>query len=242
MDKQTQKNLLKIVKENYNEIADDFNETRKKYLWPELIRLASLVKDGDLILDVGCGNGRLLEAFKDKEVNYIGVDGSEKLIELAKIRYKIPASSAGRQETRNKFYVNDILKLNKLEEKDFDFVFCIAVLHHLPGSDLQVQALKQIKEKISADGKIILTVWNLWSQPKFRKLIFKFSFLKLIGKNKMNFRDIIFDWKNNRSEIISRRYYHAFTKCELKKIIKQAGLKIEKIYKDKYNYYAILWK
>lgn len=234
MDKQTQKNLLKIVKENYNEIADDFNETRKKYLWPELIRLASLVKDGDLILDVGCGNGRLLEVFAKRSIEYVGVDNSEKLINIAR--------NSNFEIRNSKFITGDLLELDKLLEKNFNFVFCIAVLHHLPGSDLQVQALKQIKEKISADGKIILTVWNLWSQPKFRKLIFKFSFLKLIGKNKMNFRDIIFDWKNNRSEIISRRYYHAFTKCELKKIIKQAGLKIEKIYKDKYNYYAILWK
>ena len=36
MDKQTQKNLLDIVKRNYNEIAEDFDETRKKQLWPEL--------------------------------------------------------------------------------------------------------------------------------------------------------------------------------------------------------------
>lgn len=259
MDKQTQENLLKIVKDNYEDIASDFNETRKKYLWPELIKLASVVKNGDSILDAGCGNGRLLEAFKGKEINYIGVDGSEKLIELAKIRNKIPASSAGRQETRNKFIVGDLLELDKLPENNFDFVFCIAVLHHLPGSDLRVQALKQMKEKIKADGKIIITVWNLWSQPKFRKLIFKFWFLKLFGKIGLMSRrygrdpesalqasgdlgDILFNWKNNRGEIISQRYYHAFTKCELKKNIKKAGLNIEKIYKDKYNYYAILRK
>jgi 2-polyprenyl-3-methyl-5-hydroxy-6-metoxy-1,4-benzoquinol methylase len=234
MKKKTQKKLLKIVRENYNKIADEFNETRKKYLWPELIKLAGLVKNGDKILDAGCGNGRLSEAFRGKEINYVGVDNSEKLIKLARARNKM--------QVNIKFIVGDILELNRLPVKDFDFVFCVAVLHHLPGSDLQLQALKQMKEKIKSDGKIILTAWNLWSQPKFKKLIFKFWFLKILGRNKMDFGDILFNWKNNRGEILSQRYYHAFMKGELKKIIKKSGLKIEKFYKDKYNYYAILGK
>ena len=95
---------------------------------------------------------------------------------------------------------------------------------------------------MSDDGKIIIAVWNLWGQKKFKKLVFKFALLKLIKKNKMDIGDILFDWKNSKGEIVSRRYYHAFTKRELKKIIKKAGLKIEKIYKDKFNYYAVLKK
>jgi hypothetical protein len=58
----------------------------------------------------------------------------------------------------------------------------------------------------------------------------------------MDFGDIIFDWKNNDGEIAGKRYYHAFRKRELKKIIKKAGLKTRRIYKDKYNYYAIITK
>ncbi|MFH1661656.1 MAG: methyltransferase domain-containing protein [Candidatus Falkowbacteria bacterium] len=237
MNKQTQNNLLKIVKRNYNEIADDFSETRKKKLWPELIKLAGAVKDGDpstssgqvKVLDVGCGSGRLLEAFKNKKINYLGIDDSEKLINLAK-------------KKNQNFIVGNILELNKISELNFNYVFCIAVLHHLPGKDLQINALKQLKNKITPDGKIILTVWNLWSQLKFRKLILKFYLLKLIGKNKMDAGDILFDWKNSKGEVVSKRYYHGFRKKELRKIIKKSGLRIEKIYKDKYNYYAVLKK
>jgi len=56
----------------------------------------------------------------------------------------------------------------------------------------------------------------------------------------MNFGDILFAWKNYQGEAASQRYYHAFYKCELKKIIKKADLKIAKFYQDKYNYYVIL--
>lgn len=239
MDKQTQKNLLTLVKTSYEEIADQFNETRKKYLWPELIKLTEEVKSGDRILDIGCGNGRLLEAFKNKRVDYLGIDNSEKLIDLARENLK---SAIGNRQ----FLVGDILDLGRIPEMNFDYVFAIAIFHHLPGNDLRIAALRQLKNKVSENGKIIIVVWNLWSQPKFRKLIFKFALLKLIKKNlpsgRMDLGDILFDWKNPKGEAQSRRYYHAFTKWGLKKIIKKSGLKIEKIYKDEYNYYAILRK
>ena len=243
MDKQTQKNLLGVVKQNYDEISSDFDTTRKKYLWPELMKLTEPVKDGDRILDVGCGNGRLMEAFKNKKINYLGVDNSEALIELAKKNYiREIASSPSTAPRNDKWIVTDILELDKFPEKDFDYIFCIAVLPHLPGDDLKVKALEQMKNKIKNNGKIIITVWNLWTQIKFKKLIFKGFLLKLCGKNKLDFGDILFDWKNNKGEKISQRYYHAFTKNQLKKLAIHAGLKIEKLYKDRYNYYLVLVK
>jgi len=249
MDRQTQKNLLTLVKSSYEEIADQFNQTRKKHLWPELIKLTKEIKTGDKILDVGCGNGRLLEAFGDKKISYLGVDNSEKLINLAEKNRKSPAPlrlARPGQIANRKFIVGNILDLGRIPEMNFDYVFSVALFHHLPGQDLRIAALRQLKNKVSENGKIIIVVWNLWSQPKLLKLILKFALLKLIKKNlptgRMDFGDILFDWKNPDGEVQSRRYYHAFTKMGLKKIIKKAGLKIEKIYKDKYNYYAILKK
>ncbi len=234
MDKDTPKKLLSIVKEGYEEAARDFSETRKKFLWPELVKLAGLVKDDDSVLDAGCGNGRLLEAFKDKKINYLGFDNSKKLIELAKTEFS--KKSYELRVMSCEFLVGNILELDKIINNKFDYIFCIAVLHHIPGNDLRVKALEQLKSKIKPGGKIILTVWNLWNLPKFKKLIFKFLALKLIGKNRMDFGDILFKgFKLNRE-----RYYHAFSQCELKNLFKKSGLKIIKLYKDKYNYYAIL--
>jgi len=235
MDEATQENLLNLVKQNYEKIAAEFDATRKKALWPEIVKLAGLVQDGDKVLDVGCGNGRLAEAFKDRKIEYLGVDQSEKLIELARKNYESRIKN-------HEFRKADILELDKLPEKDFDYVFCLAVLHHLPGEDLKKKALEQLKDKLAPGGKMIITVWNLWRRKKFCWLIYKYAWLKLLGLSKMDCGDILFDWKNSRGEKLSRRYYHAFTTGELKKLATAAGLKVEKAYHDKYNYYLILSK
>lgn len=233
MDHQTQKNLLRIVKQNYEEITEEFNQSRGRFHeppWSGLVKISKNIKTGDKILDVGCGNGRLLEIIKDKKIKYVGVDNGERILKIAQAKYGLPDVL---------FRPGDILNLGEIPELNFDYVFSIAVLHHIPGQDLQVKALRQLKNKVGQNGKIILTVWNLWnnsSKKDFKKLIIKFSILKLLKKNKMDWGDVIFSGFNARS----KRYYHAFTKRELKKIIKKSGLKVEKLYKDKYNYYAVL--
>lgn len=231
MKQATQKYLLGLVKKNYDDIAQEFDQTRQKEPWSELNNLTEPVKDGDSVLDVGCGNGRLARLFFDKKVKYLGIDSSAGLVELAK-----------RNFPDYHFAEGNILDLSHLKTADFDYIYCIAVLHHLPGIDLQTAALEQLKNKIKPSGKIIITVWNLWEKPKFRKLIYKFAWLKVFGMNKMDFGDIIFSWKNSLQEKLSQRYYHAFTERGLKKIVELSGLQIEKIYMDKYNYYLILKK
>jgi ubiquinone/menaquinone biosynthesis C-methylase UbiE len=234
MDKVTEKNLLKTVRDGYEKIAGDYNNTRNKFhtpLFDNLVQFADEVKDGQKVLDVGCGNGKLIDLFSGKKIDYLGVDNNEAMLIFA--RQKYPAYY---------FAKADLLDLGKISEHNFDFVFCAAVLPHIPGADLRIVALKQLKNKISDNGKIIITGWNMWAQKKFRGKILKYALLKLIGKNKMDFGDILFDWKNSQGDAVAQRYYHAFMKGQLKKIGRKAGLKVEKLYRDKYNYYLVLAK
>jgi SAM-dependent methyltransferase len=254
MNKDTQKELLRIVKKNYEDDARTFDETREKPIWPPLLALLKEVgqnhpqtpplkggetnhpqpllgrEGGVKVLDVGCGNGRLLKILAEQEVKYVGVDQSESLIKICQEKYP-----------EYKFAVEDILNLGELPDFDFDYVFCIAVLHHLPGANLRLQALRQLRNKVKPGGKIILTVWNMWPQEKYRKMLWKFALLKIIGRYKADFGDVLFDWRAPNSQM-SKRYYHAFYQAELKKIIKKAGFTVEKLFKDDYNYYLVLTK
>jgi tRNA (uracil-5-)-methyltransferase TRM9 len=230
MNKDTQKELLRIVRRNYEDEARTFDETREKPIWPPLLGMLKQVEPGARVLDVGCGNGRLLKILAEQNVKYIGVDQSESLINICQEKYP-----------EYKFAVEDILNLGELSEYDFDYVFCIAVLHHLPGKDLRLQALRQLKNKIKSGGKIVLTVWNMWPQEKYRRMIYKFALLKLAGKNKMDWNDVLFDWRAPGG-MMSKRYYHVFYQRELVKLAKKSGLKVEKIVKDGFNYYLVLTK
>lgn len=223
-----QHKLLKIVKDNYKQIASDFDLSRRKIIWTETYKLISEIKPGDRVLDLACGNGKLLDVLPSG-IEYLGIDNSVELISLAKQRYQ-----------GNKFQVGDLLNL-KENIKDYDYVFCLAALQHIPSKELRVKVLKNIKKTVKQEGKIIISNWNLW-KTKHRKTIIKFALYKLIRRNKLDFGDIIFYWKNNKGENISKRYYHAFTLRDLKRISKLAHLFIIKAYVDKYNYWLVLNK
>lgn len=216
MEKEYAKYLLGKTKDDYSLIADDFSRTRS-FVWEELKPLAQYIIPGEKILDLGCGNGRLLQIFKGMNIEYFGVDNSEKLIEIAKEKYP-----------ENKFQVADALNL-PFPENFFDKIYSIAVLHHIPSEEFKLQFLKEAKRVLKPGGFLILTVWNLWQRKTAWKLLIKATILKLLGRSKLDLKDIFYPWKNSNKKIISQRYFHLFTKRELKKIFKEIGFKIKEI-------------
>lgn len=233
MKKEVSDNLLNLVKANYQNIASNFDVTRKKEIWPEVRRLVAEVKKGAKVLDIGCGNGRLLETLKSRGVDYLGIDNSQELIKLAKQNYP-----------QNRFIVGDLLNLGEISEGDFDYIFCLAVLPHIPGEDLRVKALRELKSKTVSGGKIIISAWNLWQatsgQKNFPWLIFSSWITSWFKANKLDFGDLIFPWKNSQGQSLSDRYYHAFTSRELRRLVKRAGFGNYELKKDKFNYWLIL--
>lgn len=216
--------LSKKTKDDYNLIAEDFSNTRS--FIPEGLRLFSkYVENGDKILDFGCGNGRLIEIFNDKKIEYIGTDNSEKLIEIARKKYP-----------RHKFMVAPDLNL-PFSDNYFDKVYSLAVFHHIPSEEFRLQFLNEIKRILKPGGLLVLTVWNLWHlwfhpllwlrYKRLRKyfiLILKYTFLKILGKSKLDFKDIFMPWQNT-----TLRYIHCFAKGEFKKIVRKSGFKIKEI-------------
>jgi len=198
---------LDKTKRDYNLIAEEFSRTRRNF-WSELFAvLKDYTKEGEKVLDVGCGNGRFLDLLGEKKIDYTGVDNSEEQIREAQKKYP----------DRN-FLVADALNL-PFPDDSFDKVFLIAVLHHIPSINLRIKVLTELQRVLKPRGYLLLTVWRP-PLAEILKLISKYSFLKLIRRSKMDFFDVLVPW-GNRVE----RYYHFFKKSEIMELANWAGFK-----------------
>lgn len=225
MDREYAEYLLKKTKDDYNLIAADFSRTRARP-WEELKFLGDCVLAGEKVLDLGCGNGRLLEIFKDKRIEYFGVDASEKLIEIAKKRYPpepLPPAGKDKKEIflpQVRFQVADALNL-PFPNNFFDKIFSIAIFHQIPSKEFRLRFLKEAKRVLKSEGQLILTVWK-FHQVDELYLIFKYTILKLLSLSKLDFGDIFEPWAKK-----IKRYYHCFSQKELLNLVKKAGFKIK---------------
>ena len=211
MDGKRVEKILKQNKKNLQTIAKEFSKTRK-WNWPELKFLSKYIKNNQKVLDLGCGNGRLYQLFQNKKIEYIGIDSSEELIKAAKLRFDKP-----------KFIVADALDLGaQFQKNEFDIIFSIAFLHHIPSKKLRLKILKDCFLILKPNGFLIFTVWNLrqW------KLIQRYRLYSLF----LGQRNVFIPWKSGEEKIY--RYYYVFTLREIKKLIKRAGFKIVKNQKD----------
>lgn len=225
MKKEYAQYLLEKTCQDYNLIAKDYARTRH-FIW-DIKNLVQYLSPGDRILDLGCGNGRLLEILKDKNIDYFGVDFSEKLVEIARRNY--PGV---------KFQKADALNL-PFPVNFFDRVFSIRTLPHIPSKEFRLRFLEEIRRVLKPRGVLILTAWYAYRFGAKRNflLILKNIFLKAVGKSKLDFGDALIPWDKK-----IMRYYHFFTMGELEKLAKEAGFHIRKIWTNLHDIYLIAEK
>lgn len=207
-----------IIKQNrlaYNLIADEFL-LKRQYRLDELRFLEQYLDDGDKILDLGCGWGRLYQVFAGRSMDYTGADQSIEPLKIA--RKKFPGV---------RFTKAEMTKL-PFKNGEFDKIFCISVFHHILSPDLALQALHEMKRVLKRGGKLIMTNWNL--RGDWRKKKINFGDYIDIGEN--NFE---VPWKNNFGKILAKRYYHAFSPLELCGLLNQVGFKVEKQYYERWG-------
>ena len=193
------------LKSTYNKIAEDwYADHRTDDWWREgTDAFVSLLKQGNTVLDVGCGGGVKTKYLAAKGLNVTGVDFSEKMIEIAK-----------REAPEGRFYIEDISKLNDLNEK-FDGVFAQAVLLHVPKKKIAL-AMKNLTGKLRLGGYLYVAV-------------------KQIGKNGKE--EQISIEKNYGYEY--ERFFSYFTITELKRYFKNAGLEV--CYENTTAYRTVTW-
>lgn len=143
---------LNITRESYNKLAKEY--ALKVERNPKVIKDVEkfLLKPFDNVLSragyksiafIGCGTGRDMQWFMDREYDCFGYDISEGMIEEAK-----------KWVNNSNFYVLDIVK-DALPKDKFDAIYCDSVLNYICRADLN-DAIENIKQSLHPGGYALL--------------------------------------------------------------------------------------
>jgi len=212
MNKRYAKYLLEKTISDYNKIAAKFSMTRQ-YLSSDILELKKYAANGDNILDLGCGNGRLSELFTDLDIEYTGSDDSGELVKIAKTRYP-----------KHHFIETSPLIL-PFPDDTFDKVFCLAVFHHIPSTELRLEYLAEVRRILKKDALLILTVWDIWRKPGMFWQILKSG----LFYPKLDLGDVFIPFKDGQGKIMANRYIHSYHDDELDKLFRESGFRVETI-------------
>lgn len=183
-------------------MAESFS-SKRDHISHDISILSEYCNKNDVVLDLGCGNGRLSEVLDCK---YIGIDTSKKMIEIAKERYP-----------DKEFLITNPLNF-PFPDNHFDKIFCLAVFHHIPSKRLRQEFLKEIRRILK--GELILTVWDLNDNEKARRLIRQTIWKKFLTRlwYNLDFNDIYYPFKDSE-RLIAKRFIHVFNLKTLEKEI-----------------------
>ena len=219
MNVNTAKRFIKLNEETYTVIAPRFIETRKKPLWQELFAFKRYIKNGNRVLDAGCGSGRLFSLFKDIPVEYTGMDTNSRLLEYA--RGKSLDENAEITPQTKTFLQGDMRRI-PFSDGYFDCVCLVASLNHLPEC-YHHKALSESYRVLKKNCVLLITNFNLWRFSLKGKTLWRYKLRELISlekREKLGWKDVITSWDNHSL------YYYAFTLGELKRACKGRGFYI----------------
>lgn len=216
MDEKHAQDIISQTRKVYNTIAPEFSGSRTG-VWNDMKYMMRYAEDGDTVLDLGCGNGRLYQLLRKKQVGYIGVDQADQLIAYAKKQYP-----------GQRFLVAEMQKTN-LQDNVADVIFNVAAFHHLPSERTRIDALLEMKRLTKPGGLIVLLNWNLYSNWAREK-----------GFESDEHGDFYIPFKIASGQNLGSRYYHGFLLEELHDLAEKAGLKIsEQFYMKEGNVSSI---
>ena len=188
----------------YDKIAESWYNIRHWSIFRKELEELNGRWDGGRLLNIGCAHGPDFLPFSPRKFRFFGIDSSKELVSLSK-KYS--------KKFNLTFYnlVGDMCYL-PYRDKSFDYVVCIATLHHLTQKKDRILALSEIKRVTRREA--FLTVWDR-NNPELPDK-------KIIEK----------EW-NLKGRSVKRQYY-LYDKEELERDLKEVGLSGE-VWSDERN-------
>ena len=133
----------------YNSIASGYDELYKEEQLEKIKLIEEYVKEGDKLLDVGCGTGIVGEYFEDR-CDVLGIDNSKAMLKLADIKTVLGSAEA-----------------LPFEDKNFDVVISLTTLQNF--NDVE-KAVKEM-ERVCKRTLIVSMIKKSTKLNKVRKLL-----------------------------------------------------------------------
>jgi SAM-dependent methyltransferase len=189
------------TREIYNNIATEFDLYRVK-VWPCVKNYLKDFNDTNLILDIGCGNGKNI--IGNPQLNIMGIDFSEKLVEIC-CNKKLNVTLASMTAVP---YNNDM----------FDGFIAVASYHHLENDHDRKLTLNEMYRILKPCATGLIVVWAI-EQGNRSKFQFDKKNMMVTSEQSSEFRlknqrSFYVPWKA-RNGTIYERYYHIYGKGEL---------------------------
>ena len=179
--------------------------------WTNVELFLNNIPKYSLIGDIGCGNGKNM--LYKPDTYSIGSDFSMGLLQICAKR-------------NLSVFGSDILNIAS-RDNIFDYTICIAVIHHLSTELKRRKAINELIRITKKGGQILILVWALEQETTSRR--------KFIQQE--NF----VDFKDNKQNLLGKRYYYVFKKNELESIIPE-GVEIIHSFYEKGNWGVIIQK
>ncbi len=217
----------------WDTIAESFDATRQKP-WSICLDFISTLQSLDMVVDIGCGNGRHLIPCATHCSQAIGIDISQKFLTIIKKKLQ-------NLDLQNISLIHGDAVQLPLADHSIDAVLFIASLHNIQGKHHRQTALQEIARILKPHGTALISVWSRWQDKYYR------HFLKQYLIQTHNLGDITIWWRQHNQNI--PRFYHLYSRGEFLKELQQAGLKVHSlktahIHSKRFpdNYFAIVKK
>ncbi|SBT76110.1 methyltransferase, putative [Plasmodium ovale] len=175
----------KYVLDVYNKIAQHFCYTRYKS-WNNVENIINQEKEGNIIIDVGCGNGKNVKA--SSKYFFIGLDFSFYLLKWAQ-----------RKHNTDLFLANCISI--PLRSNIADLCISIAVIHHI-GTHEKRKAVAEMVRCVKVGGRVLIYVWAYEQQEN------------VVGNRKFDSQDIFVPWYLQPQHTLETSYNEAERQAE----------------------------
>ncbi len=203
-------------------IAEEYDDTiagSRLFLFDEQVIARHCRKPG-VVVDLGCGTGRVLIPLAKRGFCAVGVDLSPHMLRI--VRAKARAANVTVQTVRA-----NLVELGFLADRSADYVLCLfSTLGMIHGREHRRRVLAHVRRILKPTGTLILHVHNVWYNlltPAGRSWLWR-HWLQTRLLRRGDFGDRFFEYHG-----VANVYVHAFTWRELRRDLGSAGMVVKQV-------------